>query len=81
MQLPTDITPEQFEKAEPLIVAALLEEYYTAGIAPLRPQDFRRVKPGQYTGEFRSQDGRSRFTFEIGAKDIFYKPITLGAAK
>lgn len=81
MQLPTDITPEQFDKAEPIVLAGLIEEFYTSGIAPLRPQDYRRVKPGEYQGEFRGKDGRSRFTFEIDSKGIFYKPITLGGTK
>ena len=81
MQLPTDITPEQFEQAEPLVLQGLIEEYYTSGIAPLRPkQDYRRIKPGEYQGEFRSRDGRSRFTFQVDSKGIFYRPLTLGGA-
>lgn len=71
IKLPENPTPEQFEKAEPLLVKAIIEETYTDGIDSV---NFRRVKPGQYTGEFRDDKKRFRFDFEA-SKGISYKPI------
>ena len=71
IKLPDNPTPEQFAQAEPLLVKAIIEETYTDGIDDV---DFRRVKPGKYTGEFR--DGKKRFMFDFEAgKGISYKPI------
>ena len=71
IKLPDNPTPEHFAQAEPLLVKAIIEETYTDGIDSV---DFRRVKPGKYTGEFR--DGKKRFMFDFEAgKGISYRPI------
>lgn len=72
LKLPDNPTPAQFKKAEPLIVKAIIEETYTDGIDQL--VNYRMVKPGKYTGEFR--DGKKRFAFDFeSGKGISYKPI------
>jgi hypothetical protein len=82
LKLPENPTPEQFEKAEPLVVQAILEEYF-GKIKPLKraegsdPGDgeFVRVRPGQYKGIFLPPKGATRFAFEIGDKDVVYMPL------
>lgn len=71
MKLPQNPTPEQFKSAEPLIVKEIIEQTYTSGVDSV---DFRRVKPGKYTGEFRDGKKRFKFNFEAG-KGIDYQPI------
>jgi hypothetical protein len=72
INLPDQITPEQFAKAEPLVLTLILqdpESGYGDGIVPLTEDDFknkrvRRIKPGEYVGEFRDKrDPRKRFSF------------------
>ena len=71
INLPNNPTPEQFAKAEPVLVKQIIEGTYTSGVDSV---DFRRVKPGKYTGEFRDGKKRFMFSFEAGS-GISYKPI------
>lgn len=73
IELPDNPTPEQFKKAEPLLLKAIIEEYYTDGVDRL--VEYRMVKPGRYQGEF--VDGKKRFSFDVnsGGNSIDYKPI------
>ncbi len=73
LKLPENPTPEQFKKAEPLILKRILKEYYTDG--NIRVVDYRRVSPGKYTGEFK--DGKKRFSFTIDnpRDNVNYKAI------
>ena len=79
INLPEKPTAEQFEKAEPLLLREILKDYYTEGNIKLA--DFRRVQPGQYTGEFR--DGKKRFSFNINSdrEVVTFKPINKSAIK
>lgn len=73
IKLPDNPTPEQFKKAEPVLLKAIIEETYTDGIDQI--VNYRMVKPGKYQGEFR--DGKKRFSFDIDTDkgNIGYKPI------
>lgn len=84
LNLPPNPTPEQFDKAEPLLVQNILEQYYRDGIKPLKRVDanpkageFMRVAPGQYKGIFIDRDGQMQFAFEFNnaTDDINYSPL------
>ncbi len=82
LNLPENPTPEQYEQAEPIIVQAIIEQYYRDGIQPLtrvegNPQQnqYQRVAPGEFKGVFSSADGRTQFAFEIDSSDINYSPL------
>lgn len=82
MTLPENPTAEQFNKAEPIIVQAIIEEYYRDGITPLtrvegdpNTNEFQRTAPGEYKGVFSSADGKTQFAFEINKSDINYSPL------
>jgi|GEM_PF-4285646 len=82
VKLPKTVTPEQFKRAEPIVLQAIIEEYYTDGIRNLRTRDYRAIAPGRYTGEFRDKDDpKRRFTFELDGKSIKYKPVDPNAIK
>ena len=72
IKLPDNPTPEQFKKAEPLVIKQIIESVYTDGIDQL--VNYRQVKPGKYTGEFRDGEKRFSFDFEEG-KGITYGSI------
>jgi hypothetical protein len=82
LNLPPNPTPEEFEKLEPLVVQAILEETF-GEIKPLkrangdRPEtgEFVRVSPGQYKGIFLPLTGSTRFAFEISSSDVNYIPL------
>lgn len=73
IKLPENVTPEQFKQAEPLVIRGIIEEFYTDGIDEL--VDYRMVKPGSYTGEFRDGKKRFRFEFDADKERITYDPI------
>lgn len=86
--LSDDITPEEFAKAEPLVLKMILQDPqsgYRYGIVPLTEADFkanrvRRVKPGEYVGEFRDKkDPKKRFAFHLFVENdqpmCTYSPI------
>lgn len=83
MNLPETTTPEQFKKAEPILLTSILEsdEAYSEGIMPLTPQDYRTVKPGHYEGQFcDKRRPKIRFSFVITVDDdgetkVTYSPI------
>lgn len=88
INLPDKVTPEQFAKAEPLVLTLILQDEdsgFREGIIPLTEDDFkqnrvRSVKPGEYVGEFRSKkDPKKRFSFKLsweeGKPYILYSPI------
>lgn len=90
IKLPDNVTPEQFAKAEPLLLTLILHDPenpdsgYGNPIVPLTEQDFqtkrvRAVKPGEYVGEFRDkEDPRRRFSFKLTAGDppmLYISPI------
>lgn len=74
--LPTNPTPEQFKKAEPIMLQMIIEENYDTSafqarengefeggiIDPLDMKKVRQIRPGEYTGEFTDGDQRFRFT-------------------
>lgn len=86
--LPDKITPEQFAKAEPLVLTLILQDPdsgYGDSVQPLTEDDFkskrvRRVKPGEYVGEFRDKlDPRKRFSFKLSVSSnsptLVFSPI------
>lgn len=82
LNLPENPTPEQYEQLEPIIVQAMIEQYYRDGIQPLKRveatpnrNEYQRIVPGQFTGVFSSVDGRTQFAFEITSKTINYSPL------
>lgn len=68
--LPDNPTPEQFKKAEPILLKSIIESVYTDGIDDI---NYRMVKPGHYEGEFKDED--RRFKFVLQDDSINYKPI------
>ena len=74
-ELPDNPTPEQFEQAEPIILQAILEEYYTDGMEPINKRDYRRIAPGRYQGEFRDEGRRFSFNVDVDAEVVSYRPI------
>jgi hypothetical protein len=82
LNLPANPTPEEFEKLEPLVVQAILEESF-GKIKPLnrasgdRPgtNEFVRTAPGQYKGIFLPRSRLTRFAFEISSSDVNYIPL------
>lgn len=75
LNLPDTPTPEEFEQAEPIILQAILEEYYTDGMEPIAKRDYRRIAPGRYQGEFRDEGRRFSFNIDVDADIVSYRPI------
>jgi hypothetical protein len=88
-KLPDDPTPEQFAKAEPIMLQQIIEENFDTAafearqngqyqgniIDPLDMNRVRRVAPGRYVGEFTDNNGSDRYRFELDDKGITFSPI------